>query len=157
MTRIASLRNCFRPQALIIAICCATFVGCQSELELDLTPVQGKVLFKDQPLKYGSVMFQPEGNGPLARGTIQPDGTFVLGTESTDDGVRPRKCRVRITAFASQKPGAQTQKPGAQTSSQQELALGDSAIPTKYQSYGTSGVVVDIQPDMELPLIIELK
>ena len=150
MTRIASLRNCFRPQALIIAICCATFVGCQSELELDLTPVQGKVLFKDQPLKYGGVMFQPEGNGPLARGTIQPDGTFVLGTESTDDGVRPGKCRVRITAFAAQKPGAQT-------SSQQELALGDSAIPTKYQSYGTSGVVVDIQPDMELPLIIELK
>ena len=148
MTRKASLRNCVRTQAVIIALCCATFVGCQSEL--DLTPVQGRVLFQDQPLKYGSIMFQPEGNGPLARGTIQPDGTFVLGTESTDDGARPGKCRVRITAFASQKPGAQT-------SSQQELALGDSAIPPKYQSFGTSGVVVDIQPDMELPLIIELK
>jgi hypothetical protein len=147
MTGRTSPRVHVRHPAAIIAFCCAALVGCQAELEL--IPVHGKVLFRGQPLKYGGVMFQPHGNGLLARGTIQSDGTFVLGTESADDGVRPGKCRVRITAFAAQKPGAQT-------NSQQELALGNSAIPAKYHSFGTSGVVVVVKPDMELPLVIEL-
>ena len=140
-------RNSIQPHLAIIACCCAAFVGCQPKLEL--IPLHGKVLFQSQPLEYGSVMFQPEGNGKLARGTIQSDGTFVLGTLSKDDGVRPGRCRVRITAHAAQRPTAQTNL-------QQELVLGESAIPAKYHSFGTSGVVVDVQPATKLPLIIEL-
>lgn len=147
MTGRTSARGCVRSHLAIIACCCAALVGCQPKL--DLIPVHGKVLFQSQPLEYGSVMFQPEGSGQLARGTIQSDGTFLLGTESVDDGVRPGKCRVRITAFAAQKPSAET-------NSQQELVLGKSAIPTKYHSFATSGVVVDVQSDTELPLILEL-
>ena len=147
MTGRTSPCDCVRTQLAIIACCCAALVGCQPELEL--IPVHGKVLFQSQPLEYGSVMFQPEGNGQLARGTIQSDGTFVLGTVSAGDGVRPGKCRVRITSHAAQKQRSQT-------NSQQELVLGKSAIPAKYHSFGTSGVVVDVQPDTELPLIIEL-
>jgi hypothetical protein len=37
------------------------------------------------------------------------------------------------------------------------MALGRSAIPTKYQSFGTSELTVEVSPEMELPVILELK
>ena len=123
-------------------------VGCQSELEL--VPVHGRVLYQGEPLTYGGVMFQPEGDGPLARGTIESDGTFVLRTESEADGVRPGTCRVRVTAFEAQKSGMPANE-------EREMSLGMSAIPKRYQSFGTSGVVVEVEPDMELPLVLELE
>ena len=134
-------------QVMLAALCFGTIAGCHAELEL--IPVHGQVLFKGEPLEYGSVMFQPQGEGPLARGTIQADGTFVLGTESEDDGVRPGNCRVRITAF-------EVQQSSQRADHQREMSLGRSAIPAKYQSFGTSGVAVEITPGMELPLVIEL-
>ena len=140
-------RRCVGLKAILAALCVGMAAGCQSELEL--IPVHGQVLFKGEPLEYGSVMFQPPGEGPLARGTIQADGTFVLGTESVDDGVRRGNCRVRITAFAVQQSSQRADR-------QREMSLGRSAIPAKYQSFGTSGVAVEIGPEMELPLVIEL-
>ncbi|MEO2049157.1 MAG: hypothetical protein ABGX16_21570 [Pirellulales bacterium] len=134
-------------KVILAAMCCGTSAGCY--LEFELIPVHGQVLFQGEPLQYGSVMFQPQGEGPLARGTIQADGTFVLGTESEDDGVRPGNCRVRITAF-------EAQRVIPQENHNQEIALGQSAIPAKYQSFGTSGVAVEITPELELPLVIEL-
>lgn len=131
-----------------IAIGSATTTGCQSELEL--IPVHGQVLYEGNPLEFGSVMFQPEGSGPLARGTIESDGTFVLGTKTKSDGVRPGVCRVRVTSFAAQKAGQAAYQ-------EREMALGSSGIPKKYQNFGTSGIVVEVRPQMELPLILKLE
>ncbi len=132
----------------LTALGSAMTAGCQSELEL--IPVHGQVLFQGEPLEYGSVMFQPEGNGPLARATIEPDGTFVLSTDSPADGVRPGSSRVRVTAFEAQKSGLAGPK-------DREMSLGRSAIPKKYLSFGTSGIVVDVTPQMKLPLVLELE
>lgn len=136
--------------SLLLAIACslATITGCQQQLEL--IPVEGRVLYQGKPLEYGSVMFQPNGNGPLARGTIGADGTFVLGTKTSDDGVRPGVCRVRVTAFAAQRSTAEA-------NAQRELSLGRSAIPAKYQSFGTSGLTVEINPETPQPIVIDLK
>ena len=132
----------------LLAICSA-ITGCGKNQ--DVVPVHGQVLFRGKPLAYGSVMFQPAEVGELARGQIQPDGTFVLSTKKPGDGVHVGTSRVRITAYDAQRPGA------AQNSGQQETALGRSAIPKKYQSFGTSELTVEVKPDMTLPVILDLE
>jgi hypothetical protein len=52
-------------------------------------PVRGKVVFKDgKALTGGTVIFEPVDKNlkVSARGDIQPDGTFRLGTDSDNDG-----------------------------------------------------------------------
>ena len=131
-----------------ITFCC-TVVGCGRPA--DMLPVHGQVLFRGEPLTYGSVMFQPTEEGELARGKIQEDGTFVLTTHKTGDGVRLGTCRVRVTAYEAQRPG------GAKPVGKDEPTLGRSAIPTKYQSFGTSELTVEVGPELELPVILDLK
>jgi hypothetical protein len=64
--------------------------GCGSNSGLSLGRVQGKVTFKGQPIKYGTVSFVPDAskgtNGPIAMGNIKEDGTFVLSTSEAGDG-----------------------------------------------------------------------
>lgn len=112
-------------------------------------PVRGQVLRDNKPLQYGNVMFQPVAGGPMARGRIQPDGTFVLTTTNEGDGVLPGRCRVRITAFEGQRAGASDPM-------KEEMPLGQSAIAERYQSFGASQIVIDVSPEMEQPVIIRL-
>lgn len=128
-------------------VCCV--VGCNKPT--DMLPVHGQVLYQGEPLAYGSVMFQPTEQGDLARGKIQEDGTFVLTTNQSGDGVRIGTCRVRVAAFEAQRPG------GAGPVGEDEPTLGRSAIPSKYQSFGTSELTVEVTPEMELPVVLDLK
>jgi hypothetical protein len=116
-----------------------------------MVPVTGVVVYKGKPLEYGSIMFQPVGveGAQTARSTIGPDGPFALQTEKKGDGVTVGKCQVRITAFEAQRTKAQGNQ-------HEELALGKSAVPRRFQNFGTSGIVIDVSPDMELPITIDL-
>ena len=129
----------------VVGLC--LIAGCRPQL--DLVPLKGQVKYQDKPLEYGSVMFQPVGGGPLARGQIQSDGSFRLTTLDQGDGVRRGLNRVRITAFDAQKPSAKA-------NADRELMLGESAIPRKYQSFATSGIEIEVTPDMPQPVMIEL-
>jgi hypothetical protein len=66
-------------------------------------PVQGRVVFKDgtpiEPLVGGQVVFEPldPGAKESARGIIQPDGTFRLGTHDTADGAPLGRYRVLVS------------------------------------------------------------
>jgi hypothetical protein len=63
-------------------------------------PVRGIVIFEDgQPLTKGIVVFESmQSNRPItARGEIQPDGSYQLGTDRPEDGVPSGKYRVLIT------------------------------------------------------------
>jgi hypothetical protein len=64
--------------------------GCGSSTGLSLGRVQGKVTFKGQPVKYGTVSFVPDGSkgtkGPIAMGNLKEDGSFVLSTSDAGDG-----------------------------------------------------------------------
>jgi len=57
---------------------------------MTLGRVQGKVTYKGEPLKYGTVSFVPDaskGNsGPIATGNIKEDGTYILSTDEGGDG-----------------------------------------------------------------------
>ena len=115
-----------------------------------MVPVHGKVLYQGKALEFGGVMFQPIGGGDLARGRIQPDGTFILSTKSKGDGVRQARCRVRVTSFEVQKQGPAAEIEG-------DSPLGKSMIPSKYQSFGSSGIEIDVTPDLPQPVIIDLE
>ena len=57
----------------------------------------GRVVFSDDgsPLTMGMVFFETPTF--LARGILQPDGTFTVGSLQADDGLPPGKYRVYIT------------------------------------------------------------
>ena len=143
--RVFVLTSYYMHHLLLLTVCC----GCTKGPEL--VPVTGTILLKGQPLEFGSIMVQPIGTegAKTARSKIAADGSFALSTDEPGDGVGLGKARVRITAFEAQK----TELSGGQ---HQELALGRSAVPRKFNSFGTSGIVIDVQSDMELPLTIEL-
>ena len=75
-----------------------------------LYPAQGVVRIDGKPLPYGTIQFAPMAvgdnvnPGKAAHGTIQPDGTFVLGTERDDDGVLAGPHRVVIFTKGADKP-----------------------------------------------------
>src|SRR5262245_37336246 len=56
-----------------------------------LAPVHGRVCYRGTPLYTGTIVFAPHGlrgtSGSLARGDIQPDGTYVLHTEGSSGAV----------------------------------------------------------------------
>ncbi len=84
--RAISLLGC------VLAIGAVALSGCGSAGDFPTAPVSGKVTYDGQPVTGGSITFAPisTGNelkvGQPASGVVQQDGTFVLGTQSENDG-----------------------------------------------------------------------
>src|SRR6476661_7281939 len=78
-----------------------TIVGCGPGNGLNLAKVSGKVTYKGEPVKDGTVFFMPDESkgtvGPPAVGSITPDGTYTLSTELAGDGVIVGQHKVGIT------------------------------------------------------------
>ena len=130
---------------LLVSVVSGLLAGCGSEVEL--APVEGRVLYNGEPLSFGSVMFQPPRGQP-ARGVIQSDGTFVLDTVGAGNGAVVGPNKVRVTCFEAQDPNANSGQFGE--------GLGRSLIPEKYNRYETSGIEIEVSPDQNAPLTIEL-
>ena len=75
--------------------------GCGAGNGLNLARVSGKVMYKGQPVKNGTVFFMPDESkgtvGPPAVGSITSDGTYIMSTESAGDGVIVGQHKVGIT------------------------------------------------------------
>jgi hypothetical protein len=98
-----------------------------------LHPVRGKVVYEDgSPMTEGFVICEmKDGDTPvMARGEIQSDGTFQLGTLKPRDGAHPGKYRVLVM------PNGRTEA--------EEHSL-PPVLDRKFQSYNTSGLVLDVQ------------
>lgn len=95
-------------------------------------------------------MLQPETGQP-ATGGIQSDGTFRMTTRCEGEGVAVGKSYVRVVCYEGQEPGS---KPTPDY--QGEGMLGRSLIPARYLSYDTSGLVVEVCPRKNPPLLLEL-
>jgi hypothetical protein len=71
-------------------------MGCGNRLY----PVHGKVILEDgKPLTKGLVVFESQGGEKpvTARGDVQPDGTYQLGTRRPGDGAPAGRYRVLIS------------------------------------------------------------
>ena len=87
----------FMPAGLF---CLALLAGCGSKGQYQ---VRGKVVYADDAdasvLARGLILFDPvnlEESKTSARGTIQADGSFVMGTSKEGDGVAPGTYRILV-------------------------------------------------------------
>jgi hypothetical protein len=88
--------SCRWPAVGLIVLTALTAAGCGGR---KLYPVQGEVVFQDgSPLTGGMVIFEPVDKEVKtgARGEIQADGHFRLGTEQDGDGALEGRYKVLV-------------------------------------------------------------
>ena len=89
-----------RPLATAAVLLSVLARGCGSEQALPVSPpvpVKGRVTYRGKPLAKGTITFEPTDGGREARGTIGPDGTFVLTTNQEGDGALIGVHRVAVS------------------------------------------------------------
>ena len=109
---------------IVLPLC----IGCNGNI-----PVKGKVTFSDDqsPLTDGMVCFETDAF--QARGQLQKDGTYRLGSLKEADGVPPGTYRVFIM-------GAVVEDPTAKGLNAPPLPL----ITEKFETGSNSGITVEI-------------
>jgi hypothetical protein len=93
-----------RARRCILVLAALAFAwGCGSNNGLNLARVRGRVTYKGEPVKYGTVHFMPSEDkgtkGPPALGVITSDGSYVLSTDEPGDGALVGSHRVGITGL----------------------------------------------------------
>jgi hypothetical protein len=110
-------------------------------------PVTGKVSYQGKPLPLGTVMFISD-SGPAAASSIGEDGTYRLEAV-------PGKHRVSVVAMTKQQGRPDpTVDGGIDTTG---FPPAKSLVPPKYNEYGTSGIQVEVKPDGENQIDIQLE
>jgi hypothetical protein len=82
----------FRSSTLMLFAFVA-LIGCDNRPRR--VPVSGKVLIDGEPLKFGAVVFVPEG-GRSSSGTLDSNGHFVLTCFSPNDGALLGKHAIQV-------------------------------------------------------------
>lgn len=116
-------------------------VGCGRGYELDTARVSGRVTLDGEPLSAGYVMVLP-AKGRTARGSIQPDGTFVLGSYGKSDGAQLGEHPVVVAPIPVDE-GSGPRKRGPK-------------IPKRYRTASTSGLSLKVEPGGVDDWVIEL-
>ena len=95
----------------ILILCTLAMTGCSSG-QLPTYPTTGKVQFEDgSPVRFGSIEFYNRQHEVTARGTIDRDGNYALGTFEAGDGAVAGEHKVVIiqtlmpTPLVQQQPG----------------------------------------------------
>jgi hypothetical protein len=115
--------------AFLLASFCA---GCGRHAA-NIAPVKGVVTLDGKPLKIGTVITIPNA-GRGARGFIQPDGSFELGTYGKTDGALLGSHRVGVVAYEGTNLGPE--------SNNAKLI-----VPKRYTNPESSGLTIEVKPD----------
>jgi len=117
-----------------LGLLCLLFltVGCSQNCSL-----KGKVVFSDDqtPLDRGTVCLVSDQG--IARGSIDKDGNYVVGSLGEKDGLPPGTYRIYVTDTQYLEPS-----PGG------GVARAISLIDGKYSSAETSGLMVEVKSSM---------
>lgn len=84
---------------LLASLLCVCLLGC-GKSHPPVAKVMGTVTYEGKPAIGGRVLFLPDGGGKQGLGSIQPDGTFELGTFSTNDGALVGKHHAMLVRVA---------------------------------------------------------
>jgi len=131
----------------IIVICSLLFAftgiaGCGS----GFVPLRGKVTFSDDgsPLTTGFVYF--DNGTEVARGKVNADGTYTVGTMSKTDGLAPGLYKVYVQAIAPDPSGVLEQAPpsGSEASAMSGIPRAVSLVDAKFTSADTSGLECNV-------------
>jgi hypothetical protein len=120
----------------VIAILVAS--GC-GESGPERYAVSGKVTYQTQSVPTGSVFFVPQ-RGPASAGPIAADGSYQLEAVAG-------KHRVGVTAIAAPPPGA----------NEMTYVAPPPLVPPKYARPDSSGLIVEVRPDRENKIDINLQ
>jgi hypothetical protein len=130
-----------RSSAMVGTAVLLFLAGCEAEPN-KLATVHGKVFYRGEALRSGTIVFTPDAvrgsDGPMAQAEIQPDGTFVLRTSGMP-GAAPGWHRVTVVSFVD------------------AAATPRSVLPTRYSDPEQSGLSYDIQPDRDNLININLE
>ena len=135
--------------ATVLTTLVGLLIGCTAGDQASVVPVTGKVLLSGEPLRFGTVTFQPS-HGQPGHGEIGSNGEFVLSTYREGDGAAVGRHKVKITCYASQDPAAKKAERGPQES------LGESLISERYTRFDTSGLEVAVLAGGNKPFVFEL-
>ena len=125
----------------LVVLVCLMVAGCDTLPET--IPVSGSVYFNDQPLKFGTVTFQPVEGGQPARGQIQSDGSYRLSTFSEGDGAMLGNHRVRVMCTTAQDPSNPAEIRA------NDIMAGTLLIPRKYTQLGSSKLTAEVKAEGE--------
>jgi hypothetical protein len=115
----------------------APLAGCRDDGRLPTYKVTGKVVFTDgTPLPGGWIIFESPEHGRGARGVVEKDGTYVLGTYEQADGAVAGRQLVAIT-------------PASPEGIDPDESRAPPVIDPKYTHMDTSGVEVEVDPEGE--------
>jgi hypothetical protein len=132
-----------RQRAVVAAIASLSLtLGCGGASS-NMAPVKGKITLDGAPLKTGVVSTIPTA-GRGAKGGINADGTFELGTNSENDGASVGLHKVAVLAFdKSAGQGAEAER-------------GKPLVPDRYLSPESSGLTIDVKAGEENVVTLEL-
>jgi hypothetical protein len=92
----------------LMAAACA-LAGCGPGNGLTMGRVSGLVTYNGQPVEFGEVLFLPDSekgtNGVPSMGSIGKDGTYIMSTQESGDGVIAGYHKVGIRALDATKVG----------------------------------------------------
>ena len=124
---------------LIVSFVLCFIIGCGGNPKL-----KGKVVFSDDktPLTQGVVNFISDKG--IARGELDKEGNFVVGSEKTNDGLPPGNYRVYLSSTEIYK-----------TDAAGNLAGIEYLIDKKYEDASTSGLTVEVKNSMKYEIEVD--
>ena len=129
---------------LLMGLPAIVLCGCGSD-RVPTYPVAGRVEFADgEPVRVGTIELESRDFGTAATGTIQDDGSFVLGTYTATDGAAVGSHRAIVVQIVIDD--------GSVTHATDH----GRPVPQKFGSYDTSDLLVEIEPIDENDLTITL-
>lgn len=128
----------------VLGSCLISLVGCGSS-GTDIVPIRGEVTFNGAPLQDGMVVYVPKqtDSARQASGRIQADGTFVLTTFKSGDGVVPGEYNIAVYGYSPR--GATLTR--QQTESGAAVPQSKLIIPVSYTDPMSSGLSDTVDSD----------
>jgi len=127
----------------VVGLLTLVLSGCRPAHQRDTAPVRGRVTLDGAPVTSGFVIVTPE-IGRMAKGIIQSDGSFTMGTYNANDGVQLGKHPVVVHPVPADEGGSFKHPPGP-------------SIPEQYGVSSRSGLEIDVTPEGIDNLNIELR
>lgn len=113
--------------------------GCGGSGARQVAPVSGIVTVDGKPLSQGTVMFVPTV-GQSAKGTINPDGSYVMTTYSNGDGAPVGENRVIVDAAIRGRSG---------NDDLLGMSIIESPIPREYADVGRSNLIFKVEANTD--------
>ena len=126
--------------AILLPLYLLAVAGCGGSNQAETRKISGTVTLDGRPLTQGYVLFVPD-KGLAAKGPIQSDGGYTLGTYGSADGAVLGTHRVAVVCREEAPPvqdkdlGIEIPRPGR------------SLIPDRYSDTATSGLTFEVTPD----------